>query len=158
MYQWSLHCIGPRKMFFTLFLLMKNWIPLKPALPLRIWKVNMKRLLQKRLPFNRNTLLPIQQQQLVDVLCRFPALVDGTLGHYPHAKVHLEVDASKPPPKFHKAYPLPWIHLETFKKELLCLVEIGVLSQITGSSHCFPTFFIPKKDGRLLGLQSLGSQ
>jgi hypothetical protein len=100
-------------------------------------------------------LTSLQQQQLAEVLHGFPALFDGTLGHYPHAKVHFEVDASKLPPKFHKAYPVPRLHLETFKKELLRLVEIGVLSRITGSSHCFPTFIIPKKDGRVCWVSDL---
>jgi transposase InsO family protein len=100
-------------------------------------------------------LTSLQQQQLAEVLHKFPALFDGTLGHYPHAKVHLEVDVSKPPPKFHKAYPVPRLHLETFKKELLRLVEIGVLSRVTGSSHCFPTFIIPKKDGRVRWVSDL---
>ncbi len=73
-------------------------------------------------------LTSLQQQQLAEVLHGFPALFDDTLGHYPHAKLHLEVDASKPPPKFHNAYPVPRLHLETFKKELLRLVEIGIFS------------------------------
>jgi hypothetical protein len=94
-------------------------------------------------------LSPLQQHQLAEVLRQFPVLFNGTLGFYPHQKVHLTVDSSQPTPKFHKFYPVPRLHLDTFKKELNCLVNLGVLSRVNGSPHCFPTFIIPKKDGRV---------
>jgi hypothetical protein len=40
------------------------------------------------------------------------------------------------------------IHLQAFKKELLHLVEIGVLSPQSASEWTGPTFITPKKDGR----------
>jgi hypothetical protein len=90
-----------------------------------------------------------QKEQLAGLLSKFSVLFNGELGFYPHQKVHLIVDSSLPAPKFHKAYPVPRLHLDTFKKELNRLVDIGVLSRVTGSPYCFPTFIIPKKDGRV---------
>ena len=109
----------------------------------------------KAVAAQQSHLTSVQQQQLIEVLQSFPTLFNGKLGYYPHAKVHLELDTSKPPPKFHKAYPVPRLHLETFKTELLRLVDIGVLSRVAGSPHCFPTFIIPKKDGRVWWVSDL---
>jgi hypothetical protein len=47
---------------------------------------------------------------------------------------------------------IPHAHLETLKKEVWRLVEIGVLEVVDGSKAgpwCAPSFIIPKKDGRV---------
>jgi hypothetical protein len=44
-------------------------------------------------------------------------------------------------------YPVPKINKETFRKELLCLVDIGVLTPVQDSEWGMPVFIIPKKDG-----------
>jgi hypothetical protein len=44
-------------------------------------------------------------------------------------------------------YPVPQIHLKTFKKELDHLVRIGVLAAQQESEWASPSFIIPKKDG-----------
>jgi hypothetical protein len=46
-----------------------------------------------------------------------------------------------------KPYPVPWIHLKVYWKELECLIELGVLSRVGGTQWASPTFIIPKKDG-----------
>jgi hypothetical protein len=52
-------------------------------------------------------------------------------------------------------YPVPMIHLNAFKKELIHLVEIGVLSPQGASEWASPTFIIPKKDDRVHWISDL---
>jgi hypothetical protein len=52
---------------------------------------------------------------------------NGTLGIYPHKKVHIGIDPNAKP-VHSRIYPVPWIHLKTFKTELNHLVRIGVLA------------------------------
>ncbi len=48
-------------------------------------------------------------------------------------------------------YPVPMIHLNAFKKELLHFVEMGVILLQNASEWTSPTFITPKKkDGRVL--------
>ncbi len=75
-------------------------------------------------------------------------MFDGTLGDYPHRKFHIELEPGTRP-RHARPYPIPVIHLEAFKKELMHLCEIEVL-QSQGASECAsPTFIIPQKDGRV---------
>ena len=48
-----------------------------------------------------------------------------------------------------KAYAVPRIHYEVFKAELRRLCQIGVLSRVGATEWAFPSFIIPKKDGRV---------
>ena len=58
-------------------------------------------------------------------------------------KIELKKDA-KP---FHgKPFPVPRIYLETLRKEVDRLVEIGVLKRQPSSEWASPTFIIPKKN------------
>jgi hypothetical protein len=68
-----------------------------------------------------------QRAELHRVLGKFEKLFNGTLGVYPHQKFHINLlpDAK---PKHLMPYTIPRIHLEAFKKELMHLVAIGVLS------------------------------
>ncbi len=52
-------------------------------------------------------------------------------------------------PRHARPYPVPVTHLETFKKELKHLCEIGVLQPQGTSKWSSPTFITPKKDGRI---------
>ncbi len=53
--------------------------------------------------------------------------VDETHDVYPHKKVHFDIDLNAKPVHF-MPYPVPRIHLKTFKKEFNHLVGHGVLA------------------------------
>ena len=89
-----------------------------------------------------------QKADLKQVLSEFTKLFDDTLGVYPHKKFHIELEPGAEP-RHARPYPVPVIHFETFKKELIHLCEISIL-QPQGASECSsPTFITPKKDGRV---------
>jgi hypothetical protein len=48
-----------------------------------------------------------------------------------------------------RPYAIPVIHLEAFRKEIIHLVKIGILSPQGASEWPSPTFITPKKDGRV---------
>jgi hypothetical protein len=75
-------------------------------------------------------------------------IIDGTLGVYPRKKVHIDIN---PNAKLvhSRPYPVPQIHLKTFKKELNHLVRIGVLTSQQESEWALPSFIIPKNDNRV---------
>ncbi len=54
-----------------------------------------------------------------------------------------------------RPYPVPQIHLKTFKKELDHLVEIGVLAAQQESEWASPSFITHKKDGRVRWISNL---
>ena len=86
-----------------------------------------------------------QQQELLELLQDFEELFDGTLGDWKTEPVHLELKPDAKP--YHgKAFPVPFIHKETLKKEVERLVEIGVLQRQPESPWASPTFIIPKKN------------
>jgi hypothetical protein len=95
-----------------------------------------------------NHLDPQQKEDLKKVLHGHTKLFDGTLGVYPHRKFHIDL-VKGAVAKHSRPYPVPVIHLKAFKKELLHLVEIGVLSPQGASEWASPMFITPKKDGRV---------
>ncbi len=95
-----------------------------------------------------NHLDPQQKEDLKKVLQGHTKLFDVTLGVYPHRKFHIDLIQGAVA-KHARPYPVPVTHLQAFKKELLHLVEIGVLSPQGASEWASPTFITPKKDGRV---------
>ncbi len=81
-------------------------------------------------------------------------MFDETLGVYPHKKVHIDIDPNAKP-VHSRPYPVPQIHLKTFKKELDHLVQIGVLAAQQESEWASPSFIIPEKDSRVCWISNL---
>ncbi len=71
-----------------------------------------------------------------------------------HTKVHIDIDPNAKP-VHSRPYPVPWIHLKTFKRELDHLVKIGVLAAQQESEWALPSFIIPKKNGRVHWISNL---
>jgi hypothetical protein len=56
-----------------------------------------------------------QKADLLEILRENEKMFDGTLGVYPHKKVHIDIEPGAVP-KHARPYPVPRIHLSTFKK------------------------------------------
>ena len=95
-----------------------------------------------------------QKADLLKVLEANQKMFDGSLGVYPHKKFHIDIDKNAKPVHA-RPYPVPRIHLQTFKKELDHLVELGVLAPQGESEWASPTFITPKKDGRVRWVSDL---
>jgi hypothetical protein len=88
-----------------------------------------------------------QQLSLLRLLRKYEALFDGTLGKWNTDPVNIELREDLIPVSS-RYYPVPKINKETFRKELLHLVDIGVLTPVQDSEWGTPVFIIPpKKDG-----------
>ena len=106
--------------------------------------------------FDADTLLDehcshLTSQQRADLRVLFAKhikLFDGTLGRYPGEPMHIELQEGAQP-VYRRPYPVPHVHMQTFKKELDHLVELGVLSPVRDTEWGLPTFIIPKKDGQV---------
>jgi hypothetical protein len=90
-----------------------------------------------------------QRSQLFETLSKYPKVFGNDLGCYPHKTFHIDLKPDAKP-VHRRAYPVPRLHEETFKKELEHdLVWIGVLSPQGSSEWGLPTFITPKKDIRV---------
>jgi hypothetical protein len=98
-----------------------------------------------------------QKAVLLQVLWEKYKMFNGTLGVYPHKKVHIDIDPNAKP-VHSRPYPVPRIHLKTFKKKLNHLVRIGVLAAQQESEWVSPSFSIPKKDAEYAGLATYVSE
>jgi hypothetical protein len=69
-------------------------------------------------------------------------------------KIHIDLVPGAVPKHF-RPYAIPVIPLEAFKKELIHLVKIGVLSPKGASEWASPTFITPKNVGRVRWVSDL---
>jgi hypothetical protein len=72
----------------------------------------------------------------------------------PHKKFYIDLVPGAVA-KHAQPYPVPLIHIAAFKRELLHLVEIGVLSPQVASEWASPMIITPKKDGRVCWVSAL---
>ncbi len=83
-------------------------------------------------------------------MSEFTKLFGGTLGVYSHRKLHIELEP-RAKQRHARPDPVPVIHLEIFKEELIHLGEIGVLQPQGASKWPPPTFITPKKMAESVG-------
>ena len=76
------------------------------------------------------------------------------LASTPHKKVHIEIEPDAKPVHA-RPYPVPRMHLSTFKQELDHLVALGVLVPQQEGKWASPSFIIPKKDGKVCWISNL---
>jgi hypothetical protein len=89
------------------------------------------------------------------LLRKYEDIFDGTLGKWNTDPVDIELrEDSKPVSS--RYYPVPRINKETFRKELMRLVDIGVLTPVQQSEWGTPVFIIPKKDGTVRFITDYG--
>ncbi len=75
----------------------------------------------------------------------FEELFDGTLGDWDCTPVSLQLKEGAQP--FHgRPFPIPKKHVETLKKEIQRLCDLGVLKWQADSEWASQTFIVPKKD------------
>jgi len=81
------------------------------------------------------------------VVSRYPNLFSGKLRSYKGKRIHLELLPNAVPVHDAQSYSVARVHIDVFKKEMNCLVEIGVIRPCgTSDSWALPTFIIQKKD------------
>ena len=76
---------------------------------------------------------------------KYEDLFDEMLGEWKTSPVEFELKEGEEPHS-QRHYPVPHLYKETFHKELLRLVDIGVLEPVQESEWGSPTFIIPKKE------------
>ena len=62
--------------------------------------------------------------------------------------MHIELEEGAQP-VYRQPYPVPHVHMATFKKELEHFVKVGVLSPVRDTKWGLPTLIMPKKDDRV---------
>ncbi len=80
------------------------------------------------------------------MLSKYRKLFDGTLDKYTGEPMHIKMEDGVQPVYCHP-YPIPMVHMATFKRELDHSVEIKVLLPVWDTEWGLPTFITPKKDG-----------
>ena len=95
---------------------------------------------------NCSHLLYNQRLDLATILRKNEKLFDGSLVHYPHDKMHIDLKPNAQP-AYQQHHPIANTHKDTSKKELDNLVKIGVLSKRNDpTTWRLPIFAIPKKE------------
>ena len=95
--------------------------------------------LPKRIAFNH--LSATQKDKLLKLLQEFEELFEGTLGDWDCNAVSFQLKEGAQP--YHgRPFPIPKKHVETLKKEIQRLCDLGVLNWQAESEWTLPTFII----------------
>ena len=93
--------------------------------------------------------LTLQQKiQLQAVFEKYKRVFDGTLGKHPTAKIDIQL-VPNAKPIYQQPYPVSFKRKPLFDQELHNMINDGVFTKIGESEWGFPSFIIPKKDGRV---------
>ena len=95
-----------------------------------------------------NHLSSQQKQRLQAVFEKYKRVFDGKLGRHPTAKIDIEL-VPNAKPIYQNPYPVPFKRKALFQRELNNMIADGVFTRIGESEWGFPSFIIPKKDGRV---------
>ena len=95
---------------------------------------------------NATNLDKTQKTMLLQLLKKYKDLFDGTLGRWNTTPVIIELQSNAKPVNA-RWYPVPRINKTTFKKEMMQLVQVGVLEKVHESKWGTPVFIILKKEG-----------
>ena len=112
-------------------------------------KVELEKIINDQKHLNKK-----QRRELKKFLIKYEKLFDGTLGVYPHRKVHIELLADAVA-KHIQPFAVPRVHLEVFRKELLRLCKLNVSEPIGESEWAQPLFITSKKDGTVCWISDL---
>ena len=96
-----------------------------PILDAKYEKVDIEDLIEEHCSHLNKT----QQDQSNKVLLKYDKLFDEVLKKYPGQPMHIDLQPNASP-VYRRPYPVPQVHLATFKKELDHLVDIGVLPSV----------------------------
>ncbi len=89
-----------------------------------------------------NHLSATEKNKLLKLLQEFEELFDGTLGDWDCNPVLLQLKEGAQP--YHgRPFPIPKKHVETLKKEIQRLCDLGVLKWQADSEWALPTFILP---------------
>jgi hypothetical protein len=87
-----------------------------------------------------------KQERLFQLLNSHELLFNGKLGNWQEDTYDIDLKEDAKPYQA-KAFPIPYVHLETLKAEVERLCELGVFKRVNRSEWAAPTFIIPKKIG-----------
>jgi hypothetical protein len=92
-----------------------------------------------------------EQHQLKTLLQKYEHLFDGTLGQFNMDPISLQLMDPNCKPIHERAYTVPRSVEQQLRKEIVRLVDIGVLEEDYSSkwASVFPSFAIPKKNGTI---------
>ena len=105
-----------------------------------------------KLAHEQDHLTKDQQDALYQLLDSFQDRFQGQLGEWPDFEVSAELKPGAIPYHCTRPIRIPHAHMETLKKEVQRLVDIGVLVEVDGSQAgpwCAPSFIVKKKDGKV---------
>ena len=89
-----------------------------------------------------------QKELLQKTFEKYKRVFDGTLGKHPTAKIDIQLIPNAKP-IYQQPYPVSFKRKPLFDRELNNMIKDGVFTKIGESEWGFPSFIIPKKDGRV---------